>query len=108
MGFLQKSWKDNWVRRSVSESNTCKSDLIQSKVGVVLDTLWSGIVIAPLVVLYWRGTWDLLEDFVRLHLLDFLEIKTRASAHLSINSRYTQTDQTNQLLKMPPKLPRTG
>ena len=65
MGFLQKSWKDNWVRRSVSESNTCKSDLIQSKVGVVLDFLWSGIVIAPLVVLYWRGTWDLLEDFVR-------------------------------------------
>jgi len=45
MGFLQKSWKDNWV-------------------GVVLDTLWSGIVIAPLVVLYWRGTWDLLEDFI--------------------------------------------
>ena len=65
MGFLQKSWKDNWVRRYVSESNTCQSDLIQSKVGVVLDTLWSGIVIAPLVVLYWPGTWDLLEDFVR-------------------------------------------
>jgi len=28
------------------------------------DFLWSTIVIAPLVVLYWRGSWDLLEDVV--------------------------------------------
>ena len=34
------------------------------QVGVLLDFFWSGLVIAPLVVLYWRGTWDLLEDFV--------------------------------------------
>lgn len=33
-------------------------------VGLVADFLWSGIVVAPLVVLYWRGTWDLLEDFI--------------------------------------------
>ena len=28
------------------------------------DFLWSGCVVAPLVVTYWRGTWDLLEDWV--------------------------------------------
>ena len=30
----------------------------------VADFLWSCCVIAPLVVTYWRGTWDLLEDWV--------------------------------------------
>jgi len=45
MGLLQKSGKHEWV-------------------GLVLDFLWSGLVVAPLVVLYWRGTWDLLEDFI--------------------------------------------
>ena len=30
----------------------------------VADFLWSSCVIAPLVVTYWRGTWDLLEDWV--------------------------------------------
>ena len=29
------------------------------------DFCWSSIVIAPLVVLYWRGSWDLLDDLVR-------------------------------------------
>jgi len=29
-----------------------------------MDFLWSAVVVAPLVVLYWRGTWDLLEDLV--------------------------------------------
>jgi len=28
------------------------------------DFLWSGCLVAPLVVTYWRGTWDLLEDWV--------------------------------------------
>jgi len=28
------------------------------------DFLWSCVVVAPLVVLYWRGSWDLLEDLV--------------------------------------------
>ena len=28
------------------------------------DFLWSGCVVAPMVVTYWRGTWDLLEDWV--------------------------------------------
>ena len=28
------------------------------------DFFWSSCVIAPLVVTYWRGTWDLLEDWV--------------------------------------------
>ena len=28
------------------------------------DFLWSLVVVAPLVVIYWRGTWDLLEDSV--------------------------------------------
>ena len=31
---------------------------------LVFDILWSSVVVAPLVVMYWRGTWDLLEDFV--------------------------------------------
>lgn len=31
---------------------------------VVLDFLWSSVVVAPLVVVYWRGTWDLLDDMV--------------------------------------------
>ena len=30
------------------------------------DFLWSGCLVAPLVVTYWRGTWDLLEDWVGL------------------------------------------
>ena len=30
----------------------------------VVDFFWSGCVVAPLVVTYWRGTWDLLEDWV--------------------------------------------
>ena len=29
------------------------------------DFIWSAVVIAPLVVLYWRGSWDLLDDLVR-------------------------------------------
>jgi len=33
-------------------------------VRVLSDFLWSSVVVAPLVVLYWRGTWDLLEDLV--------------------------------------------
>jgi len=33
-------------------------------VRVLSDFLWSAVVVAPLVVLYWRGTWDLLEDLV--------------------------------------------
>lgn len=45
MGLLQFSNKSEWL-------------------GVVVDFLWSGLVVAPLVVLYWRGTWDLLEDFI--------------------------------------------
>eukprot|EP00092_Neocalanus_flemingeri_P028997 GFUD01031480.1.p1 GENE.GFUD01031480.1~~GFUD01031480.1.p1 ORF type:complete len:372 (-),score=93.34 GFUD01031480.1:415-1530(-) len=28
------------------------------------DFLWSSVVVAPLVVLYWRGSWDLLDDLV--------------------------------------------
>ena len=28
------------------------------------DFFWSSCVIAPLVVTYWRGTWDLLDDWV--------------------------------------------
>lgn len=36
-------------------------------VRVLADFLWSGCVVAPLVVLYWRGTWDLLEDFIYPH-----------------------------------------
>ena len=33
--------------------------------GVCLaDWMWSGVVVAPLVVTYWRGTWDLLADMV--------------------------------------------
>jgi len=28
------------------------------------DFLWSSMVVAPLVVLYWRGSWDLLDDVV--------------------------------------------
>jgi len=28
------------------------------------DFLWSSMVVAPLVILYWRGSWDLLDDLV--------------------------------------------
>lgn len=28
------------------------------------DFLWSSVVVAPLVILYWRGSWDLLDDLV--------------------------------------------
>eukprot|EP00092_Neocalanus_flemingeri_P000045 GFUD01000046.1.p1 GENE.GFUD01000046.1~~GFUD01000046.1.p1 ORF type:complete len:384 (+),score=70.50 GFUD01000046.1:82-1233(+) len=37
-----------------------QSDLCWS----VADLLWSCLVVAPLVVIYWRGTWDLLEDLI--------------------------------------------
>ena len=61
MGLLQKSGKHEWVRKGYY----CEQvNPIIVKVGLVLDFLWSGLVVAPLVVLYWRGTWDLLEDFV--------------------------------------------
>jgi len=36
-------------------------------VRVLADFLWSSCVVAPLVVLYWRGTWDILEDFIYPH-----------------------------------------
>jgi len=41
--------------------------MMKSKSGLglcVADFFWSGCVVAPLVVTYWRGTWDLLEDWV--------------------------------------------
>lgn len=31
---------------------------------LVVNWLWSCLLVAPLVVTYWRGTWDLLEDLV--------------------------------------------
>ena len=38
---------------------------------LVADLLWSCVVVAPLVVIYWRGTWDLLEELVRRVTLSF-------------------------------------
>jgi len=41
--------------------------MMKKKTGLGLtlaDFFWSGCVVAPLVVTYWRGTWDLLEDWV--------------------------------------------
>ena len=41
--------------------------MMKNKTGLGLtlaDFFWSGCVVAPLVVTYWRGTWDLLEDWV--------------------------------------------
>ena len=38
----------------------------------VADFLWSCLVVAPLVVIYWRGTWDLLEELVSLVLQENL------------------------------------
>ena len=35
----------------------------------VADFLWSAVVVAPLVVLYWRGSWDLLDDIVSSQIL---------------------------------------
>ena len=43
-----------------------KSKSKTSNIGLsVADFFWSSCVVAPLVVAYWRGTWDLLEDWVR-------------------------------------------
>ena len=39
----------------------------------IADFFWSSCLVAPLVVAYWRGTWDLLEDWVSLS--DFFVIK---------------------------------
>ena len=37
----------------------------KSSLGLKLaDVAWSTAVLAPLVVTYWRGTWDLLDDLV--------------------------------------------
>ena len=33
---------------------------------LVVNWLWSCLLVAPLVVTYWRGTWDLLEDLVNI------------------------------------------
>ena len=42
-----------------------KSKSKTSNIGLsVADFFWSSCVVAPLVVAYWRGTWDLLEDWV--------------------------------------------
>ena len=30
----------------------------------VADFLWSSFVVVPFVVLFWRGTWDILGDLV--------------------------------------------
>ena len=65
MGLLQKSGKHEWVRKDNYSEQVNPIIIIMVQVGLILDFLWSGLVIAPLVVLYWRGTWDLLEDFVR-------------------------------------------
>jgi hypothetical protein len=32
----------------------------------VANLLWACLVVAPMVVLYWKGTWDLLADLVYL------------------------------------------
>jgi len=39
--------------------NTTKEFLLS-----LADLLWTCVVVAPLVVLYWRGSWDLLDDLV--------------------------------------------
>ena len=28
------------------------------------DVIWSSVFVAPFIVLYWRGVWDLLDDWV--------------------------------------------
>lgn len=33
----------------------------------IADVLWSSVVVSPLVLLYWRGTWELLDDFTGLN-----------------------------------------
>ena len=87
MGLLQKSGKHEWVRKGHFAEKVIPMIMIIiiiiipiiiiMQVGLILDFLWSGMVIAPLVVLYWRGTWDLLEDFVcfRLSLYLFTVVK---------------------------------
>ena len=30
------------------------------------DLLWSALIVAPLVVLFWRGTWDILDVVVSI------------------------------------------
>ena len=47
--------------------NRTDMGLLKTKSGLGLklaDVAWSTAVLAPLVVTYWRGTWDLLDDLV--------------------------------------------
>ena len=41
---------------------------------LVADLLWSCVVVAPLVVIYWRSTWDLLDELVRLNYVLWLNL----------------------------------
>ena len=50
----------------------------KSSLGLKLaDVAWSTAVLAPLVVTYWRGTWDLLDDLVSLSLKYFMAQASR-------------------------------
>ena len=34
----------------------------------IADVIWSSVFVAPFIVLYWRGVWDLLDDLVNLYI----------------------------------------
>ena len=54
-------------RDRLSRSYTVDMGLLKTKSSLGLklaDVAWSTAVLAPLVVTYWRGTWDLLDDLV--------------------------------------------
>ena len=53
-------------RSSSSRMGSLKTSSRSSVLLSVGDFFWSGCVIAPLVVTYWRGTWELLEDWVSI------------------------------------------
>ena len=63
----RKLAKNSLRRVWASEGDSRMGVMMKSKSGLglcVADFFWSGCVVAPLVVTYWRGTWDLLEDWV--------------------------------------------
>ena len=61
----------------------------KSSLGLKLaDVAWSSAVLAPLVVTYWRGTWDLLDDLVSEK---FKIFQGSGGSHLFLLARYIRT-----------------
>jgi len=62
----EQGWTSLPLSPTLSPSSRDKETVRGGVIWSILDFLWSSFVVVPLVVMYWRGTWDLLEDFVVL------------------------------------------